>query len=424
MRRRVLIAILALVLPAAGRAAPNRPFGAHATTYAAGAIGPSHRPQVALDQTVRDFYDAWKAAYVRQGCGAGRCYVLAATGGGNLTVSEAHGYGMMLAALMAGHDPEARAVFDGMVAYFRDHPTATHAHLMSWWQDAGCANGQGNDSAADGDLDVAYALLLADAQWGSCGAIDYLTEARAVLADVKAGDLDQSARYVLLGDWVLPADATYYPSTRSSDFMPDHYRAYRAATGDPAWDGLRDRTYQLVDALQAGHAPATGLLPDFAVQPLGAPAPAPPHFLEGRWDGAYGYNACRTPWRLATDFLIGGDARARTAVQRMNVWIRQVTGGDPAKIRAGYQLDGSNITGRNYLSMAFVAPFGVGAMVDAANQTWLNAVWDVVAGTPLAAEGYYENTLKLLAMIVMSGNWWAPQVPAAGGCNAPPPCVP
>ena len=30
----------------------------------------------------------------------------------------------------------------------------------------------GTDSAFDGDCDIAYALLLADAQWGSAGAID------------------------------------------------------------------------------------------------------------------------------------------------------------------------------------------------------------------------------------------------------------
>jgi hypothetical protein len=31
------------------------------------------------------------------------------------------------------------------------------------------------------------------------------------------------------------------------------------------------------------------------------------------------------------------------------------------------------------------------------------------------AEGYYENTLKLLSMIAMSGNWWAPET-VVGGC--------
>ena len=119
--------------------------------------------------------------------------------------------------------------------------------------------------------------------------------------------------------------------------------------------------------------------------PLGQPQPAPPFFLEGVNDGAYDYNACRDPWRLATDFLVCGEPRARTAVQRINALFRQDTGDDPSAIRSGYKLDGSVSAGADYLSMAFVAPLGVGATVDAGNQAWLNAIWDLVAATPIEA---------------------------------------
>jgi hypothetical protein len=179
---------------------------------------------------------------------------------------------------------------------------------------------------------------------------------------------------------------------------------------------LAEDLYGVIDELQDDHAATTGLLPDFAVHPATSPAPAGAFFLEGPNDGAYNYNACRTPWRIATDFLVSGDMRARTAVERINDWIQTSTGGDPAEIRSGYALSGTPLPGRDYLSMAFVAPLGVGAMVDGSNQAWLNDVWDLVVATPLSAEGYYENTLKLLAMIVMSGNWWAPQA-VSGGCT-------
>lgn len=409
-----LCAILALG-EAAASAAVNHPFGSRPMTYAAGTIRPNHVGQAAQDQAVRDFYDAWKARYLKQVCGTGRWVVLAGAGGGNLTVSEAHGYGMMLTALMAGHDPEARQIFDGMVTYFREHPTASHSNLMSWNQSNGCADVQGNDSASDGDLDIAYALLLADRQWGSCGAIDYGGLALDVLVDIEAGELDASKRYVLLGDWVTPSSGAFYDATRSSDFMPDHLRSFQAATLNPAWSDVADQTYQIFDALQASHSPATGLLPDFIAGPLGVPAPVAPNFLEGAHDGDYDYNACRDPWRLGTDFVVAGDARARTILQRINTWVRGATGDDPAQIDSGYQLDGSLSPGADYRSMAFVAPLGVGAMVDAGHQDWLNDVWDLVVQTPIDAEGYYENTLKLLGMIVMSGNWWAPET-VTGGC--------
>ena len=341
-----------------------------------------------------------------------RYYVATCTQPGNLTVSEGHGYGMILAALMAGHDPDAQVIFDGMYAYFRDHPTATHQHLMSWYQNNSCADANGNDSATDGDLDIAFALVPADKQWGSGGAIDYLTEAKLVITDVKDGETDASHRYVLLGDWVMTGDTQYYPSTRSSDFMVDHFRSYLAATGDGDWSGLLDRTYQIVDTLKTNSSPVSGLLPDFVKNALTDPQPVAPHFLEGPNDGAYDYNACRDPWRLATDYLVSGDVRAKTAVQRIDTWIRGQTGNDPSNIKSGYRLDGSMSPGADYLSMAFVAPLGVGAMVDTVNQGWLNALWDLIVSTPLADGGYYENTLKLLAMIVMSGNWWAPEAVA------------
>lgn len=416
-----VVAVLATLVAERAFAVELYPFGSHPMSYAAGTIRPSHVSQAALDQAVRDFYDEWKARFLRQTCDAGQWLVLTATDANNLTVSEGHGYGMMLLALMAGHEPNARTIFDGMVDYFRAHPTEFHDHLMGWYQNQACTTPTDErDSAADGDLDIAFALLLADRQWGSCGAINYFAEAQQVLADLKDGDLDTTARYVLLGDWVIPSEsASFYAATRSSDFMPDHTRSFEAATGDTDWAGLRDRTYQIVESLQTTYSPAVGLLPDFVKDPLGAPAPAPAHFLESANDGRYSYNACRDPWRLATDALVSGDSRATTAVARINTWLRVATGGDPENIASGYKLDGTMINGANYLSMAFVAPFAVGAMVDAGNQAWLNSLWDLIVATPAATDGYYENTLKLLAMVVLSGNWWAPERVAPGPCVAP-----
>ena len=395
----------------------NRPFGSHPMTYAAGSIRPDHVSQATLDQAVRDFYDSWKAEYLTQACGAGRYVVLTNTSAGNLTVSEGHGYGMMLVALMAGHDPDTQSIFDGMVAYFREHPTATHDHLMSWNQSNSCSNAEGNDSATDGDLDIAFALLLADKQWGSCGSIDYLGEAMLVLGDVLDGEIDATQSFTLLGDWVNAGDAPYDTSTRSSDFMVDHFASFANASGSSAWTDLRDSLYSIVGSLQASHSAGVGLVPDFIVNAATSPAPAAAGFLEGATDGMYSYNACRVPWRLATDYVTSGDTRAKAALDILNAWIRTKTGNDPSAIGAGYELDGDAIAGTDYISLAFIAPFGVGAMANPANQAWLNDTWDYVVATPLSAEGYYENSLKLLSMIVMSGNWWAPETVGAPTCT-------
>lgn len=387
---------------------PANPFASHPFVYPQGSIVPSNASQAELDKATSDFYDTWKSKYLLNGCGADRYYVETKTESGNLTVSEGHGYGMMLTAIMAGYDPEAQKEFDGLYWYFRDHPSGISPDLMSWYQDTSCANAQGEDSASDGDLDIAFALLLADKQWGSCGPIDYKSEALKVIQAIATHELDMSKKYVLLGDWANPSSPTFYDSTRSSDFIIDHFRSYGAASGDAFWTGLVDSTHGIITSIQMQHSAATGLLPDFIKSPLDAPAPVAANFLEGANDGAYDYNACRDPWRLGTDFLVSGDARAKQEITKLTNWIKGKTGGDPTKIQAGYRLNGNPSNGADYMTMAFVAPFGPAAMVDAAHQAWLDAIWQTTVDT--ASEGYYEDSIKLFSMIVMSRNWWAPEM--------------
>lgn len=386
---------------------PATPFGSHAVDYTAGSVLPDVDGQATLDQLTADVYDAWKAKYLKAGCGQDRYYVETKTEAGNLTVSEGHGYGMLLSAIMAGHDPDARAHFDGLYRFFRDHPSSSSPDLMSWYQDTSCNDAQGNDSASDGDIDIAFALLLADKQWGSCDAIDYKGEGLKVIAAIAAHTLDTSKSYVLLGDWVTPGSGKYYDATRSSDFITDHFRSFGAASGDGLWTGLNDSTFAMIAALRSGFSPGKGLLPDFVKSPVAAPAPVAAGFLEGANDGAYHYNACRDPWRIGTDYLVSGDPRAKAEVLALTGWIEGATGGDPAKIRAGYKLDGTPSAGSDYLTMAFAAPFGVAAMADGAHKPWLNELWTTISSSP--SEGYYEDSIQLLSMIVMSGNWWAPE---------------
>jgi endo-1,4-beta-D-glucanase Y len=388
----------------ADRDDPAVPFGSHKFPYADGAILPSTADQAALDDAVKAAYDQWKSEFLEEGCGDNRAYVAANTTDTLRTVSEAHGYGMLILAYMAGHDPDAKRLFDAMYNYFRDHPAG--GALMAWAQGHNCENLEGSTSATDGDLDIAYALLLADKQWGSGGTVDYRSVARDVLDAIWDKEVDPSGSYLLLGNWARSAEPN---ATRTSDFMPDHLAAFAEASGDERWTTLNDREYEMIASLQENHAPDTGLLPDFVNNPSTDPEPAEPEFLETEFDGTYSWNACRDPFRLGVHYLTSGDERAKEALERLNAWVIDNTAGDPGKIQAGYYLDGT--PSRNFGgSMAFNGPFGVGAMVDAGRQAWLDAIW---AQTDGLRGDYYNKTLQLLTMIVMSGNWWTP---AAADC--------
>lgn len=360
------------------------------------------------------FYADWKATYLRETCGTGRAVVDVGAdgkwvGGGSadntLTVSEAHGYGMLILVLMADRDPDARRLFDAMLAYRDDHPAGSHPGLMAWNQLTNCENAGadvgGDHSATDGDLDVAFALLLAAKRWPDGGydarALDVVA---GTLAEVKAA----SADFLTIGDWAQK-DVIYSATTRSSDFMPSHFRAFAAASDDEVWTAILDQTYMAFDTAGSDEL---GLVPDFITEMPDAPAPAEALFLEGEGDGAHSWNAVRVPWRLALDDLLFSEPRAHQRLLSLNAFIQGATRGDPDKIRDGYVLTGQPLHPDWGGGMAFAAMFAVAAMCDPDGQAWLDALWNHLLDTPLAADDYYGNTLKLLALITLAGLWDQP----------------
>jgi endoglucanase len=379
------------------------PFGSHALAYPAGSIRPSGT-QASLDAAVASFYDRWKASYVQSGCGG--FYVR--TGGGTgadaaMTVSEGHGYGMMAAVIMAGHDPMARETFDGFFRFFRSVPSGLNRQLMTWAVGSRCQAVDGPNSATDGDLDIAFALLLANRQWGSDSGIDYLGEAKKMIDAIDISEINRTTRLPLLGDWAQQGSFLY--TTRPSDFMLDHFRAYAAVTGKAGWLTTVDRIYDVVASIQTRFSAQTGLLPDFVINTQGnTPSPPAGRILENNTDGDYAWNSCRVPWRLGTEYIVSGDARAKAALEKMNDWIKTDTGGDPARVVDGYRLSGARMGQGD--SAAYLAPFGVAAMTDARHQAWLDKIWQSLSTG--GSEGYYADSIKLLSMLVMSGNWWMP----------------
>src|SRR5688500_564657 len=93
-------------------AAAARPFGSRRHKCPVGSIRPSGG-QGALVAEVKAAYDRRKAAYVTTGCGGH--YVKGAGEPGQVTSSPANAAGMIIPAFMAGHDPEAQKIFDGIL---------------------------------------------------------------------------------------------------------------------------------------------------------------------------------------------------------------------------------------------------------------------------------------------------------------------
>lgn len=400
---------LSLCLAATSWAA-NKPFPQGQNF--SGCIKPNHISQDSLNKNVATYYDYWKGKYLKHNLSSlsGGYYVLGdATGSSTgesgtdyteLGTSEGQGYGMLLTVLMAGHDTDAQTEFDGLFKTARAYRSAANSALMGWIV-ADDARAQGDfGSATDGDMDIAYALLLAHEQWGSTGAVNYLSEAKTMISTgLKASYITDLYR-LNLGDW----QSNSVSDSRPSDWMFGHLRAFAKATSDPTWTRVSDTLYSLVSQLQTNYSPNTGLLPDFVTGDAVIPASA--NFLEGPSDGKYYYNACRTPLRIVADYAHSGDARAKTAVDKMVGWLRTATNDSLLKMKAGYDLSGKVISGSNYYTNAFAAPMLAASIANSANQNFLNLGWKKISSTK---ESYYEDSINLLAMLLISGNWWSPQ---------------
>ena len=403
---------------------PRRPFPQHAP-YASGSIRPNHRTQAQLDDRVSALYREWKARYLVDAPNTSprQSYVFYnrennPTGTtGAVSCSEGQGYGMLLAAYMAGSDNAAREDFNALSRFYDAHRSSIEPALMGWQQVKQGAqvvnnpNG-GSDSATDGDLDIAYAFFVADNQWGSTGAVDYRAKGLAMLHGISHGLLAASDKHLRLGDWVNESDAKWGPATRTSDFVPGHLAAFHAIDGTLGFLQSKVTTLAIANGqMTRGAASATGLLPDFMTKASGTWGPVANGFLEGPHDGDYHYNACRVPWRLGTYELTSGDRALHTGLTALNAFVRRSANENPHNIKAGYRVS-TGTPGEsyaNYEDLSFTAPFIVSAAVDAQNQTWMNGLWDAVAdGFPTASDVYFGNSIRLISLLVTTGNWWVP----------------
>ncbi|SFO53515.1 Por secretion system C-terminal sorting domain-containing protein [Chitinophaga sp. YR627] len=391
--------------------AQNKPFP-QAITYP-NCIKPNNVTQAAMNTSVASYYDYWKAKYLKNNLSSlpGGYYIRGEISGDAegfvpLGTSEGHGYGMVITALMAGHDPNAKTIYDGLFKTARAFHSSINNNLMGWVV-ADATGAQGHfDSATDGDIDIAYSLILAHYQWGSNGSINYLNEAKKMITNgLKAANLTSTNR-LNLGDW----DAKSALNTRPSDWMLSHLRAFYNETGDAAWLNLINNLYAVYNQFSATYSPSTGLISDFVVK--NPPEPAPKNFIdEGPQTNEYNYNACRVPLRVVMDYALYGNSNAYTISNKIATWIIGKTSGNPANVKDGYQLNGT-VSGSDPEAV-FVAPFVAASVVNSANQSFLNSGWNFLK---TAKSGYYSDTYSLLCQLFISGNWWKPEA----GTTPPP----
>jgi hypothetical protein len=250
---------------------------------------------------------------------------------------------MVIEVLIAGYDPNARSQFDQLYQYVVSHPSTRIKYLMAWAQNKNFKN-VGNDSAVDGDIDVAYALLLAYEQWGDSR---YKAFADSTLTAINSQELDIVNLRLIRGNASVPSDGFGYHVIRMSDFMPAELRAFYNYSGQQFWLDLLNKNYERYKIAQEAFSKKFGLFPDYIeVSADGTlsliPIDIPMKVLkaEGINDGGDrakdnprgrldGFNSCRVPWRIATDYLLNSDPTAKKILDKLNNGIRNYSADYP-----------------------------------------------------------------------------------------------
>jgi hypothetical protein len=367
-------------------------------------------PKLYRNEDVQTIYTQWKNDTVTSDGAKGFRRVKRPKEPGldaNSTVSEGIGYGMLIAVYM-----DDQTLFDDLWQYEQTQLDGRYG-LMNWYIKADGSGPADNPSgvgpATDADEDMAYALIMADKQWGGQGKLskNYLDFAKAQMSAVWNNEI-YNFIYLRAGPW---ADNS---NLNISYFAPSYYKVFATIDKTPTsdWVKVTDTMYTVLNAsLNSTNGNTTnGLVPAWcdssgkpnggAFGPTGGPSPT-----------NYQYDSCRTPFRVGLDWCLNGDTRAQTYVAKTSGFFSGTVGG-ATKIVDGYDLNGTSHaqyqTGANPLvqSAAFVGPAGVGAMSSPTYQTFVNDAYGVlVTGKAVVGGTYYDDSWMVMSLLTMTANF-------------------
>ena len=195
----------------------------------------------------------------------------------NSTVSEGIGYGMLIAVYMGDH-----ALFDNLWKYEQLHLDSNG--LMNWSIDSSGNVTKGSDgntvgggAATDADEDMAYALVMANKQWGGMGSLSK-TYSSYALSQIQAIWNHEIYQSKLAGPGDGWGGANLFGDINISYFAPAYYRVFKQVDTDSthAWDAVNQTVFDTISGpVATARAPSTPATrtPPTAWSRGGAPAP-------------------------------------------------------------------------------------------------------------------------------------------------------
>ena len=426
-------------------------------------------PHSAKNLYLEKLYAQWKKLYVKQTkSGPKPEYKIRGDStpeNADRTSSEAMGYGMLITAMMAGaneYDDVAptseKKLFDGLLRRCLNNKAGNGSDLIDWTVGDKCPQ---DDNATDGDMDIAYALLIADifknaSGWGDHMGPDETTyktvkgprgfvnwvkvEPGPRYRDIAEKMIEDIKRYCLYtdskfsNDWrIRPGYAYDSPdekahSSRTSDWMPGHLYNFYCKTDDRDFVDAAYNSARMAKYMQNNFSPQHGFLPDFITNPeyndnfdADEYKICPVYSVEGdifnedTTDDDYAYNACRFPLRFAVA-LKNPELNSETKEVIRDVLNNYLDGlnntlkwGQIRFITGGYKLNGEPLYEWKG-SRAFAAPaYAAAEAVDNSPiDPWQDGADFINPDPTYFGKDYYSVSLSLLSGLCVTDNWVYP----------------
>ncbi|KAB8145973.1 glycoside hydrolase [Chloroflexia bacterium SDU3-3] len=367
-------------------------------------------------------WQQWKSTTItsNNAGGGGRLRVMGGTDSGS-TVSEGQGYGILFSSIF-----DEQSTLDGLWLFARDH---LDKYGLMHWHIGSPGQLIGEYAATDGDEDMALGLMNAcikvrKGAWSNSPyGIDYCSAATSMInaiyqyevdkpgSEPPAGLSNNQGGELLPGDaWLLTRD---YPEgiVNLSYFSPGYFTAFGKFTGNTSgWNTVNARNYAITNLAQGKAGNCSKLISNWN-QYDGDPQtvswqPDTSHY--------WGWDAARFAWRIAVDKAWYNTANARETMNEVGGFFSSV---GISNVRAQYRLDGTSID--SYHSTYFVAhaasaiwaapsPNAVncGAATGSLKTSPQQAYNEVLNTKEQGGDGvYYNNSWRLFAMLLMTGNF-------------------
>lgn len=288
---------------------------------------------------------------------------------GNDTTSEGQSYTMLRAVWI-----DDKATFDKSWQWsqkFQQRPD--HLFMWKYGQRSDGSYGiltasGGANTAADGDTDIALALLMAYSRWGD---IKYLEQAKLIIPSIWNQEVVLAGGHPVMTADDLEKNSPSSVVVNPSYFAPYAYKIFAKVDPTHDWNALADNSYALLNRMsqaKLGSPQSDGLPPDWVIMNRQTAALSPPPAANSNMDTNYGYDAMRIAWRLGLDYSWYHDQRDKNVLANFQLLGNQFA--STGKLTAIYSHAGQPLT--NYESpAAYGTAIGYFKVIDPAAATKL-----------------------------------------------------